>query len=297
MSRRRHTGSETYTHALGVEPRFLVLTFTPPTTPGLEYLQIFKRMIVGDPTSDVLFVEERVVDRIAGFYPYYFIMITSEEGATYVVDYLDTNGAPALTPATRIATEQYPPPLPISQEVYINGGMYVKEHVFRDYHILETMGEKAILLRRRNEGQPCECVVDQTRNPDSECLDCYGTGYDGGYTVFYPFLVNFQLGGERIQLTETALVLDQQPRAWTTIAPDLRDGDVVIRLHKQLYDRFEVMNPTRSVRDGVAAVPTIQEFTLKVHQRGHPIYNYPVENTVSTYVAPTTHAGMPEEGV
>lgn len=292
--RRSNTGTITSRDRAGISPRFLVLNFTPPTTTGLEYIEVYKRPVVGDASQDVLVHRERIVDRIPGIYPYYIILIHSEEGMTYVVDYLDSSGARL---AARIATEQYAPPSPIQRDVYVNGPVYVKELVSRDYTVLETKGERSVLLRRLTDGLQCSCRRDEERHASSACTLCYGTGWQGGYRVFYPFLFNFQLAGEQIQLTETALLMNQQPRAWTVIAPEIRDGDFVVRLHTQLLDRFQITNPTRSVRDGVAAIPTIQEFQVRVLHQGHSIYEFPVEDHVAGYTKPPRHSGLPEAGI
>jgi hypothetical protein len=275
-------------------PRFCVLTHTPPTAQNLMWIEVHKRVTPGDPTQDVLVHRERVVDRIPGVYPYFVILIHSEANAAYVIDYLNTNYAGL---AARIATEQYAPPAGIDREIYVNGAMAARELVRRDYTVLETMGERAILLRRRTSGVICDCRQDESRQAHSNCRRCYGTGWQGGFTVFHPFLFNWQPAGERLQLTETAIMVDQQPRAWTTIVPEMRDGDFIVRLHAQLQDRFEITNPTRSVRDGVAAIPTIQEFSVRVHQQGHPIMNFPVEGHVPSYQRPTSESGLPEAGI
>jgi hypothetical protein len=274
------------------QPRFNVLTWLPPTTEGLEWVEIYKRVTPGP--VDTLVDRERVVDRVPGFYPYFYILVHSEAGATYVIDYVNQSGARL---GTRISTEQYVPPAAIQREIYVNGAQFVKELVRRDYIVLERMGERAILLRRKTSGLICECRTDQMRQSRQSCRTCYGTGFQGGWNVFYPFLFNFQLAGEQIQLTETAIVMNQNPRAWTTIAPEVRDGDMVVRLHGQLLDRYEITSPARSIRDGVTAIPTIQEFSVKLHQIGHSIYNFPVSIFVPTYVKPTEHEGLTEVGV
>ena len=294
MVRRSNTGTITSRDRAGISPRFLVLSFTPPTTTGLEYIEVYKRPVAGDSSQDVMVHRERIVDRIPGIYPYYTILIHSEADMIYVVDYLDYSGTRL---ASRVSTEQYAPPAPVQQEVYVNGPVYVKELVSRDYTVLETKGERAILLRKLTDGLQCHCRRDEERHSTSACKTCYGTGWEGGYRVFYPFLFNFQLAGEQLQLTETAILMNQQPRGWTVIAPEIRDGDFVVRFHNQLLDRFQVTNPTRSVRDGVAAIPTIQEFQVRVHQQGHPIYRFPVEDHVADYTPPTRQSGLPEAGI
>jgi hypothetical protein len=287
-------GSRTYYDSLGNPPQLAVLSFVPPTTVGLQWVEVFKR--TGLPADDTFVERERVVDRIPGIYPYWYMLQTAEAGATYVVGYRDSSNAPTAA-SERISAELYYPPTPVTQEISVNAMVYTRELVRRQYLVLETMGERAILLRKKTGGLRCSCTYDEHRAANARCRECYGTGWVGGYNVFFPFLFDFNLAGERIQLTETAIALDQNPRAWTTIVPELRGGDVVVRQHSQRLDRFEVTNPTRSVRDGVGAVPTIQEFTVKVHTDGHPIYGFPVEKYVASYTRASSHSGLPEGGV
>lgn len=293
IGRRRMLGTTTSRDRAGDPARFDVLTFVPPTTPELEWVEVYKRTVANTASGDVLVDRARVVDWSSGVYPYFHILQHSVEGAEYVVDYLDYNLAPLTD---RISTEQYVMPAAVQREIMVNGPQYVRELVRRDYVVLETMGERAILMRKRHSGVRCECVISEHRAARSSCRQCYGTGWDGGYDVFAPFLFNFQMAGDRLQLTDQAISIDQAPRAWTTIGPELRDGDIVVRLHQQLMDRFEVTNPQRSWRDGVAAVPTIQEFTVKAMLITHPSYGFPVEQYVPTYTKPTSHSGQPPAG-
>jgi len=293
----RLLGTSTFYDDLGNMPHLGVLSFTPPTTPNLHYIEVYKRPTGTSGQSDVFVERSPVRNDVVGFYPYFHMLITAESDSAYVVDYLDADNTSILSASTRIATAMYEPPVAVSQRIFVNSIPYVKELVRRDYHVLETMGERAILLRKLTSGLMCECRADEAREPDPRCPQCYGVGWEGGYTPFYPFLINFQLAGERHQQTEMAILTDQQPRAWTTIVPELQNGDIVVRLHGQLLDRFEVTNPSRSVRDGVAAIPTIQEFNVRLHTQGHPIYKFPVEDFVTGYTKPTAQIGLGEKGI
>jgi len=97
--------------------------------------------------------------------------------------------------------------------------------------------------------------------------------------------------GEKVQMTDFGLVVDMQPRAWSCIVPRIADGDFIVRLWAESRDRYEVNNPSRTMKDGIASIPTIQEFSLKLHEKNHSIYKFPVEEFVTSYTVPTSNFG------
>lgn len=284
----------TYYDALGNPPLLNVLSFIPITTEGAVFIKIYKRVDDTDPLQDIEVDQVMLPNRVTSWYPYFHSLFNAERDATYVVTYLDSNGEEMLTASSRIETENYFPPIPEQGIVTINPQRICTEQLRRTYLVLERMGEKAILLRKKKSGMRCRCWREQSRKPLPGCMECYGTGWADGYDVFYPFLLDFQPAGERIQLTNIGLVVDTQPRAWAAIVPRIVDGDMIVRFWDESADRYEINNPTRSGKDGVTGVPIIQEFSVKLHGRDHPIYNYPVENTVADYTPPTDYYAMPD---
>jgi len=264
------------------------------TTIGATHIRIYKRVDENDPSQDVQVDQVMLPNRVSNWYPYYHVLFNAEQDADYVVTYLDYAGVEMLTPANRIESENYYPPIPEQGIITLNPARICSEHLRRVYLVLERMGEKAILLRKKKSGVRCECWRDQDRKPMPSCRHCYGTGWLDGYDVFYPFLMDFQPAGERIQLTNIGLVVDAQPRAWAAIVPRISDGDMVVRLWAESIDRYEVNNPTRSGKDGVVGAPIIQEFSVKLHDSDHAIYNFPVVDFVTDYTRPTSYYALPE---
>lgn len=291
---RRKSRTTTYRDLLGNPPLMNILSFVPTTLTTPTHIRIYKRVDASDPSQDVLVETEILPNAVQNWYPYYYVLFNAESGASYVVTYLDSDGNEVLTAANRVSAENYVPPIPNQFDVMLNPARIGAEWLRRDYLVLEQDGEKAILLRKKRSGVRCECMRSEDMKPMSRCSRCYGVGWVGGYEVFYPFLIDFQPAGERIQLTQYGLVIDTNPRGWAVIVPRIADGDFVVRLWDQKLDRFEINNPTRTGRDGVAGVPTIQEFSFKLHNSDHPIYRYPVEDHVSDYTVPTEHFGIPE---
>jgi len=282
----------TYYDSLGNPPLLNVISFTPITTTGAVFLGVYKRTDPSDTSTDILVDKVMLPNRVTSWYPYYHPLFNAERDTNYVVTYLDEKGVEMLTPANRISSENYYPPIPEQGAITINPQRVCTEQLRRTYLVLERMGEKAVLLRKKRSGVRCHCWRETSRKPLPGCKDCYGTGWDGGYDVFYPFLLDFQPAGERIQLTNIGLVVDTQPRAWAAIVPRIADGDMVVRFWDEQADRYEINNPTRSGKDGVTGVPIIQEFSVKLHDRDHPIYNFPVEDTVTDYTPPTGYYSM-----
>lgn len=284
----------TYTDNLGNEPNMNILSFVVSNESDAKYIKVFKRLDDADPTADVEVIEEMLANRVRDWYPYYHVLFNAENDVNYVVTYLDENKNEILTPANRIETENYFPPVPIQDNILLNQPRIGAEALRRLYIVLERMGEKAILLRKKRSGTRCECWRDQDGKALPSCGKCYGTGWIGGYDVFYPFLFDFQPAGERVSITNAGMVIDNQPRGWAVIVPRIFDGDFVVRLWGEARDRYEVNNPTRKDKDGVAGMPTIQEFSLYLHGKNHPIYNFPVEDYVSDYTRPTGHPSVPD---
>lgn len=284
----------THHDSLGNPPRMNVLSFTAMSTAGAKWVRIYKRVDVSDPSQDVFVETIQLPNRVQDWYPYYHVLFNSEASAAYVVTYVDASGTEMLSAANRILTEGYIPPIPTQQHIPVNPARIGAEWLRRDYLVLERDGEKAILLRKKREGTRCECWRDESRDSLPRCRKCYGTGWVGGFDVFYPYLMDFQPAGERLHLTAAGLVIDSQPRGWAVIVPELTDGDFVVRLWAQSLDRYELNNPTRAGRDGVAGVPTIQEFSLRLHHEDHPVYAFPVEDFVSSYTPPSKHRGIPD---
>lgn len=284
----------TYYDPLGNPPLLDILSFMTTKLTDAIWLRIYKRVVVGDPSQDVEVETIRLPNRVTDWYPYYHVLYNAERSVQYVITYLDSEGVELLAPENRIAAENYFPPVPRQDAVLLNQPKISCEWLRRDYIVLEQMGERAILLRRKRSGVHCDCWRDEDRKALPRCKVCYGTGWVDGYDVFYPFLIDFQPAGERLQITSVGLVMDNQPRGWGVIVPQIADGDYVVRLWNQKLDRYELNNPTRTGRDGVGGIPTIQEFSLRLHDSDHPIYRFPVEKFVSDYTPPESHFGLQE---
>jgi len=285
--------TKTYRDALNNPPLMDILSFIPMTTVGAIYIKVFKRVDEDDPSQDIEIDRTMLFNRVTDWYPYYHIIFNAERSTNYVISYENNNGDEMLTPANRISAVNYYPPIPVQSSIIMNQARTGAEALRRLYIVLERMGEKSILLRKKRSGTRCSCWRDQDRKALPSCSDCYGTGWIGGFDVFYPFLMDPQPAGERVKLTNIGLTIDTQPRAWGVIVPKINDGDFIIRLYDELHDRYEINNPIRKDKDGIAGIPTIQEFSLYLHSSDHPIYKFPVENFVSDYVKPTNNPSLP----
>ena len=289
-------GTYKYYNNLGDTARLAVLSFSPPLQPGLQWVEVYKRS--SDWSSDTLVERQALSDRANGIYPYWYMLQASEANMTYSIDFLDESNQPYYNHASaRLVAEQYIPPVVAPNQPVFNPIAHTTELVRRHYLVLEAHGQLAILLQTKTSGQVCACRADESRHALYSCSTCYGTGFEGGYDVFHPFLFKFQPAGEQLKLTETGIGLEQQPRAWTAISPEVHDGDIIIRLNDRLYDRYKINSPTRSWPDGAGGVPTIQEFAVKTLKEDEASYKFPVENYVSAYTKPTTQPGLPERGV
>lgn len=107
---------------------------------------------------------------------------------------------------------------------------------------LENDGEQALLFQCRHAedrpfGVPCECnnSLQAQTNPDylgrGRCGLCFGTGIYGGYYPSVPIMIRYSnLPSQRYQYTKTGYELQHSFNTFMLWAPQVRVGDLVIRL-------------------------------------------------------------------
>jgi len=92
----------------------------------------------------------------------------------------------------------------------------------------------------------CVCidVGEESFQPDSRCVICYGTGYVGGYDQYTAaavseagitvkptnmILCRFPITSEILRINRTGGEIVTQRKSWTTASPVLHDWDMIIR--------------------------------------------------------------------
>jgi hypothetical protein len=141
--------------------------------------------------------------------------------------------------------------------------------------ILEQGGERVKLFIRRVTGNPCPCHWDPrlreyAKQPLNHCLQCYGTGYLGGYEGPYDIIVGPAEGERRVSQTPNGRKLEHQYEVWIGPTPMLSQRDFIL---KQNGERYSIGPVTRTeVRGRVLQ----QAFQIGYLDSGDIRYKVPV---------------------
>lgn len=149
-----------------------------------------------------------------------------------------------------------------------------RRKLIRDFRLtLKFNGTPTILLKRRTWGVVCDRCVDKRTKQivRSECKDCWGTGYVGGYWT--PVLTY-----ARRSATATTVANSPEQKSesndsqiWLPDFPQLERDDILVSLHDQRRYRVDRQVQTEMQLAGVHQVVNCQELA-----RDHVIYRYAV---------------------
>ncbi len=236
-------------------------------------------------------LESRAIYGVEDHWEYHYFMLTAVHGESYAVNWTLPSGAP--TPATPVDATAYFPAIPDSERAHTNMAMLVREHVRRIFLIERQTAAKAILLQRIVSGSRCSCYRARVGDSQRDCARCFGTGFEGGYTVFPRLLMRFIPAGTRLSASEAGILVDSSPRGHTLIVPEVTDRDMVVRtLPDGRLRVYEIHNIQRKTLEGPSDIPVIQEFSLKLMEATEPIYKF-MEQQVPSALIPTETADEP----
>lgn len=149
-----------------------------------------------------------------------------------------------------------------------------RRKLIRDFRLsLKFNGTPTVLLKRRTWGVRCDRCVDKRTKQivRSECRDCWGTGFEGGYWA--PILTY-----ARRSVTAPTVVNSPEQKSesndaqiWLPDFPQMERDDVIVSLHDQRRYRVDRQVQTEVQLAGVHQVLTCQELA-----RDHVIYRYAV---------------------
>ncbi len=120
-----------------------------------------------------------------------------------------------------------------------------REAVRRNRWILEQGGERVKAFLRKNMGVRCPCVQDDYhKQPQSDCLLCYGTGFMGGYEGPYDVLVAPDDAEKRITQKDIGLTVEHTYEVWTGPSPLFSMRDFLVKLNGDRYSIGPVRMPS-----------------------------------------------------
>lgn len=126
----------------------------------------------------------------------------------------------------------------------------------REEELMENVGEKCILMRRKWAGETCSCVTLRRQHPKvRSCRFCYGTGYVDGYDQIFNLrrqdkrvMIRFYEAQEDLKLGDHAhLSQEFQPTALALFKPIIKDRDIIVRFDftGDIEYIYEVLNVNR----------------------------------------------------
>lgn len=126
----------------------------------------------------------------------------------------------------------------------------------REEELMENVGEKCVLFRRKWSGETCSCVTLRRQHPKiRSCKFCYGTGFVGGYDQILNtrradkrVMIRFYEATEDLKLGDhTHLMQDFQPQALALFKPIVKDRDLIVRFDftGDIEYIYEVLNVNR----------------------------------------------------
>ena len=119
-----------------------------------------------------------------------------------------------------------------------------KEAVRRNRWILEQGGERVKVFLRKNNGIPCPCVSFHHKQPISDCLKCFGTGYVGGYEGPYELIVAPDDADVKIAQREMGRTSEHMYEVWTGPQPLLCHRDFILKINGDRYSIGPVRMPS-----------------------------------------------------
>ena len=126
----------------------------------------------------------------------------------------------------------------------------------REEELMENVGEKCVLFRRKWAGETCSCVTLRKQHPKiRSCRFCYGTGFVGGYDQILNLrradkrvMIRFYEATEDLKLGDhTHLMQDFQPTALALFKPIVKDRDLIVRFDftGEIEYIYEILNVNR----------------------------------------------------
>jgi hypothetical protein len=163
------------------------------------------------------------------------------------------------------------------------------EAIRRNKYMLYQAGERSRLFIRRTSGPECGCYSSTHRQPQSDCLTCFGTGIIGGYEGPFDILLSPDDGSVNIQQSNRGRNKNHVYETWTGPSPVISQRDFIVKLDGDRYGIGPVRRPTsRGMR-------LQQFFSISSLDHADIRYKVPVFDG-TTLVAPRTRLMVPGKG-
>ena len=155
-----------------------------------------------------------------------------------------------------------------------------KEAIRRNQWILQQGGERVKVFIRKTTGRHCSCGMDEkdleySKQPNSRCKVCFGTGYVGGYEGPYETIVAPEDGDRRVSQMPQGRRVELQYEVFMGPSPMVTMRDFIVKQTNERYSIGAVRRPSN--RGNVLQ----QHFTIGLLDEGDARYQVPIDGTSS----------------
>lgn len=161
-----------------------------------------------------------------------------------------------------------------------------REAVRRNNWILQQGGERVNLFVQKSNGPVCDCTrraqtLEWNKQPEKNCLKCYGVGIVGGYDGPFTILVAPDDAERRISQGNRGRRVEHSYEVWTGPSPFLTQRDFLVKQTNERYAIGPVRRPTN--RGNVLQ----QHFQIGYIDESDIRYTIPIDG-VADLVSPET---------
>jgi hypothetical protein len=120
-----------------------------------------------------------------------------------------------------------------------------RESIRRNRWILEQGGERVRVFLQKHVGLTCVCIPDGLhKQPQADCLRCFGTGVLGGYEGPYETIIAPDDAERRIAQKDIGRTVEHTYEVWTGPIPLLSMRDFLVKINGERYSIGPVRMPT-----------------------------------------------------
>lgn len=153
-----------------------------------------------------------------------------------------------------------------------------REAMRRNAWILQQGGERCKVFVRKTAGVHCSCGIDEktlewSKQPSNRCLQCFGTGFLGGYEGPYEVILVPDDGERRISQAIQGRRKEHTYEVWTSPSPLLTQRDFVVKQTNERYSIGAIRRPSH--RGNLLQ----QHFSIGYLDEGDIRYRVPIDGT------------------
>lgn len=119
-----------------------------------------------------------------------------------------------------------------------------REAIRRNRWILQQGGERVSVFLRKNIGIPCPCFSVQHKQALSDCLQCFGTGFLGGYEGPYDIIIAPDDAEVAVRQKDIGRMTEHTYEVWTGPTPLLCHRDFIMKVNGDRYSIGPVRMPS-----------------------------------------------------